>query len=219
MGLNTISHTASDVITEVKRTFGDEAGIQVTDADLIRWINSAQREILVTNQILKAVGTTDVTGGVSEYSLDGLNIVTIQSIHYNGRRLEYRTFQEAEEYITSADPQKVVAGEPILWYEWGGMINLYPVPSLDAPQALKIYYIKEPASITASNNTLSVPDKYYENIVQYVLARAYELDEDNENSQFKLGQFNQRLDALSEQENAQGTDTYPRITVLEEDMW
>lgn len=219
MGLNTTTRTVNDVLTEVKRTFGDEASIQVTDADIIRWTEAAQREILVTNQVLKAVGSTDVIGGVSEYSMDGLNILTIQSIHYNGRKLDFRTFQEAEEYITSADPQLVVAGEPILWYEWGGVINLYPVPSQDATAALKVYYIKQPDELVNSTSKLALPDIYFDRIIQYVLARAYELDEDSENSQFKLGQFSQGLDALSERENVQGTDTYPRITVLEEDMW
>lgn len=218
MSLNTTTRTVAEVITEIRRTFGDEASVQVSDDDIIRWINSAQREILIKNKILKAVGTSDVTANVSEYDITGLNIVSIQSIHFKGRKVDYMSFQEAEEYIVNSDPEKTSTGDPIIWYEWGGMLNFYPVPKATEADALKIYYIPEPATVTL-NSTLTVPNAYFENVVQYVLARAYELDEDNENSQYKLGQFNERLDALSEQENYQGQQTYPRITVLEEDSW
>lgn len=217
MGLHTSTRTVSDVITEIKRTFGDESAVQVTDGDIIRWINSAQREILVTNPVLKAVGTTDIVAGVSEYPLTDLNIISIQAIHYLGRKVEFKTFQEAEEYITESDPTRTFQGDPFIWYEWGGMINLYPVPQQDYPEALRIYYVPEPA-VAVDGGNLALPDAYYENIVQYVLARAYELDEDNENSQFKLSQFENRLNSLSEQSSSPSENTYPRITILEEDL-
>lgn len=219
MGLSTTSRTVQDVMTEVKRTFGDEAAVQVTDDDILRWVNSAQREILVQNRILKAIGSTDITAGVAQYDLSGLNVVSIQSIHYLNRKLEFKTFQEAEEYIVSADPDSTSTGDPVLWYEWAGQISLYPVPSSDAVAGLKVFYIKEPDALTTSTDRLSVPDAYYENIVQYCMAKAYELDEDNENSNFKLGQFNERLNLLAEQDNQPSQNTYPRITIYEEDMW
>lgn len=217
MGLAT--KTVQDVFTDVKRTFGDEASIQITDADIIRWINAAQREILVQNRILRTTGTTDVVANQSEYLLQGLDIVAIQSIHFNGRRLEPKSFQEAEEYIVTGDPTTTQTGDPALWYEWGGVINLYPVPDKDSAAGLKIYYIKEPPKITDPGDILAVPNSYYENVLQFVMAKAYELDEDNENANFKLGQFTQRLGDLAEQENQPSQYTYPRITVLPEDDW
>ena len=42
----TATKTVSDIATDVKRTFGDEAGVQVNDTDIARWINSAQIEIV-----------------------------------------------------------------------------------------------------------------------------------------------------------------------------
>lgn len=219
MGLYTTSKTVQDVLTEVKRTFGDESAVQITDDDILRWINAAQREILINNRILKATGTTDVTGGVSEYDFSTLKVVSIQSIQFKGRKLEYKSFQEAEEYVTSEDPLNTLEGDPILWYEWGGMIHLYPVPADDEVGALKVYYIKEPDKITSVSATLAVPDSYYENIIQFVMAKAYELDEDNENSNYKLGQFNERLGTLSEQDSMPNQSTYPRITILDEDAW
>src|SRR5215471_12265797 len=160
MGLNTTTKTVQDVVSDTRRTFGDEASVQISDDDILRWINTAQREILISNRILKAIGTTDVVGGQSEYNLSDLSIVTIQSIHWNGRKLEWRSFQDAEEYIMSTDPQKTYISDPILWYEWGGIINLYPVPQSNLTAGLKIYYIKEPPTAVI-DGPLIVPDAYY----------------------------------------------------------
>ena len=217
MGFNTTTKTVQNVFSDVRRTFGDESSVQITDDDILRWINTGQREILISNKILKAISTADVTANVSEYSLSTLSIVSIQSIHYKGTKLEWRSFQDAEEYIMSVDPQKQATGDPYMWYEWGGIINLYPIPMSDAVGALKVYYIKEPDTVNA-DSTLIVPDAYYENILQFCLSKAYELDEDPENAQFKLSQYTERLNILSEQENTPEMDTYPRITVLSEDM-
>lgn len=218
MGLNTTTKTVNDVLTDVKRTFGDESAVQVSDADIIRWINVAQREILITNRILRATGTTDITAGVSTYQMIALKIVSIQSIHYKGRKLQNRSFQEAEEYIQKQDPLLTVNSDPILWYEWGGTINLYPVPTDTVVGGLVVYYIKEPTLLTVAADLLSVPDSYYESVVRYVMARAYELDEDTEGIQLKMGAFTAGLNSLSDQETDANNDVYPRITVLAEDM-
>ena len=218
MGLNTTTKLVSDIVTDVRRTFGDESAIQVSDADIIRWVNSAQREILITNKILRAVGTTDVVSGQSEYNLAGLSVVSIQSIHYLGRKLDYRSFNEAEEYVQRLDPLKTSTGDPVMWFEWGGTINLYPVPDTSSVAALTIYYIKEPIPLTIIANPLSVPDSYYETVLQFVMAKAYELDEDTQNATAKYGQFTAGLNSRSDSEAMPNQDTYPRITIREEDM-
>ena len=217
MGFNVTTKQVQDVVTDLRRTFGDESAIQVTDSDIVRWVSEAQREILISNKILKSVASTDVVASQSEYSLDGLDIVTIQSIHFKGHKLQWRSFQEAEEYIMSNDPQKTLTQNPEMWYEWGGIVNLYPVPQYDEIAALKIYYIKEPPDVVI-DGPLLVPDRYYHSILQFCLAQAYELDEDPENSSFKLDQFAERLNILSNEQNTPEVDTYSRITVLEFDL-
>ena len=218
MGLNTTTKLVSDVVTDVRRTFGDEASIQITDADIIRWVNSAQREILIQNKILRAVGTTDVTAGQSEYNLASLNVVSIQSIHLSGRKLEYRSFNEAEEYVQRQDPLKKVSSDPTMWFEWGGTINLYPIPDTTVVAGLTVYYIKDPIMLALVTDALSVPDSYYETVLQFVMAKAYELDEDTQNATTKYGQFTARLNTLADAEAYPNQDTYPRISIREEDM-
>lgn len=211
------TYTGSDVATEVKRTFGDEAGVQITDADIIRWIDRGQLEILKNTQILRATSTSDLFAGQSVYSLDALRILKIQAIHANGAPLTYISFQEAEKYIISVDPNNDASGQPQVWTEWAGNIHIYPASSQDVTNGLSIFYLPAPIKLTALADTLSIPDAYYNNLIDFVLSKAYELDEDPQNSQFKLGQFAQGLDGMANEENIPQVAYYPVITVLPED--
>lgn len=210
--------TVQEVSDYVTRIFGDESGVQVNDEDIYRWTNAAQREILNANKILKTIAITDLLAGKYEYDVSDLKILEIQSIHFNGTKLDYRSFQEAEEYILSSDPQRTNSGQPFMWYEWARTINVYPKPDADYLQSLKIYYVQGPTKVTTMQDELSVPDEYFNRVVEFVLAQAYEMDEDSQNSDYKLGQFNNNLMGMTNTDNQPAMDTYPRITILPEDM-
>lgn len=217
MSLAPATLKVSDVATSIKRTFGDESAVQVTDADIYRWIDAAQREILSKNKILKAVATTDLVSGTSEYSFPTQNIQEVQSIYVKNRRLEYKSFQEAEEYIIEYDPNKVNTGSPEVWYEWGGVFYMYPIPDSSVTNGIKIYYVNSPTPVDALTDSLSVPDSFFNRIVEYCLSQAYEMDEDQTSSQYKASQFNSGLDEMANQEVSTSAAYYPRITVLPED--
>jgi hypothetical protein len=207
-----------DIADYVKRVFGDESAVQMTDADIYRWINAAQREILISNKLLKASGTADLVAGTDNYSFPSQNIQDVQAIHIQGVKLDFKSFQEAEDYILANDPLKTATGTPSMWYEWGGTFYVYPVPDTTIVDGIKIYYTNSPTIVSALVDSLSVPDSYFNRIVEFCLSQAYEMDEDAQNSQFKLGQFTSGLNAMAEQENTPHADTYPRITILEEDL-
>jgi hypothetical protein len=212
------TYKVSDVTMYVKRVFGDESAVQLTDDDICRWINAAQREILTTNKVLKALATADLLNGVFQYTFPSQNILEVQSILINNRKMDYRSFQEAEEYIIKTDPDRVLTGDPTMWYEWGGVFYIYPTPTTDSPAGIQIFYVNAPTTVTVPTDLLSLPDSFFNRIVEYCLSQAYEMDEDSQNSQYKLGQFAKGLDVMSNAESMMGNDTYPRITVLEDDQ-
>lgn len=212
-----ITKTANDIGVDVKRAFGDEAGVQITDSDIIRWVNQGQREILINNQINQAYSVTDVNPGQTDYPLTDLKILQIRSIHINGRPLEYRSFAEAERYVMQVDPTKLASGSPVMWYQYGGMVKLYPAPDTYTAGGLQVYYVKDFTEVVAISDLLSIPDEYFNRLSEYVLAKAYELDDDSQSSQFKLEQFASGLASMQERESGQGMDVYPSITVLPDD--
>lgn len=216
----TITKKVSDVDTYVKRQFGDESGVQITTDDIVRWINAGQLEIFRRNEPIKATSTVDLGAGVDTYTFPSyfFSILKVQSLTVSGIPVEYRSFQEAEEYILSNDPNKIQTADiPLIWYEWGGEFTFWPVPAKSVTNGIKIRYIPSPQPVTALTDLLAVPDPYFNRLLEYVLSQAYELDEDWGAASAKAEQFGTNLDSQAS-DNSVKTDTYPRITILVDDM-
>lgn len=210
------THKVSEVITHIKRQFGDESGVQVTDDDIIRWINQGQEEIFRRSEPVKSEAVTDMTSGVTNYTMPS-DVLKVQSLLVNNKPLERKSYQEAEEYILYNDPDNSQTGTPLIWYEWAGTFILWPVPDATQTGAIKIRYIKAATKVSATTDILAVPDPYYNRLLEFVLSQAYELDEDWSAASTKAEQFGTNLDAQANQDSV-STNTYPRITVLEDDM-
>jgi hypothetical protein len=200
----------SEVITAAQRQFGDEAGVQLDSADVIRWINDAQDIIVAKNKVLKAKSSSTTVASQSTYTFPTQNIHQIEAIHYNGYRVPNMSFPQAEELIFRSDPINVVLGDPQIWYEWAGTFTLWPTPN--AAKTLDLYYTQRPAQVTSTTDVLAVPDKYYQDVVRYVMQQAYEMDEDMANSQVKAQQFEDSLNNMSEEDRTAQTMTYSTIT-------
>lgn len=205
------TRTVGEVMTAVKRQFGDESGVQLEDADIIRWINDAQDVIVAKTKVLKAKSTTSSVANQGSYTFPSDNIHQVESIHYNGVRIPNMPFAEAEEYIFAADPDKTMVGTPEFWYEWAGTFTLWPTPG--GIEDIDLYYTKRPTPVTSAANILSVPDKFYQDVVRYVLINAYEMDEDLANAQAKGAQFDQSINDFSEEDRTAQNMTYGTITV------
>lgn len=206
------TRTVAEVKRAVTRQFGDESGVQIETADLYGWINDAQDEIVKRNRILKATSTGSSVIGQAAYSFPSDNILQVESIHYNGERLRNMPFAQAEESLINAS-NSAETGEPILWYEWGGSFTFWPTPP--TVQSFTIYYTMSPARITQDTDLLSVPDKYYQDVVRYALQQAYEMDEDWTASQAKAQQFTDSLNDMAEEERTAQNMTYSRVTVVD----
>jgi hypothetical protein len=209
----------SDVSAVVKRQFGDEAGVQVTDTDIMRWINMGQREILIQNPVNKAVQSTDVIKGQDTYDITTLGVLDISSIRINNFPIEYRSFNEAEDFIIKNDPNRANTGTPELWYSWAGKIILSPMPDATISNGMTIYYTKNFTPVVGTGDFLTVPDDYFNRLVEYVLAQAYELDEDSQNASYKMSQFSAGLANQANREDTPGNNLYPFITVTEDDWY
>lgn len=209
------TRTVKDVVTHVKRQFGDEAGVQINDRDIIRWINDAQIDINARNKMLKARGNADVVAGQSEYTLSSLDVQQLESIRVADQFLTHKNLTEADPGALSKSPN-AEADVPSFWWVWAGVINLWPRPSKDIPNGLTIFYTKMPTPVETSNDLLSLPDKYYGRVVDYVLARAYELDEDLNSASYMEERLAMRLEEQSEEERRGQSMTYPTISFVED---
>lgn len=214
MTLNAVSRRASDVASHVKRQFGDTAGVQVTDTDIISWINDAQLEIAVNLKPIHGRADSATVANTYTYEYPAQSIVQIESIHYNGVKIENLTLALFEQMILSSDPKRTQTGVPSHWMEWAGVITLWPTPN--AAGTLTIFYTGMPTRVVTISDLLGLPDKHYESIIFYVMSKAYEMDEEFEQSTNQRQQFLGRILDQSDEERVSAHLTYPTITFIED---
>lgn len=214
MSLNPVTKLASDVVTYVKRQFGDESNVQITDADIYRWINSAQLQVVAKIAPIKAKGTTNVVEGQKIYDLSALAIHQIDSIHYNGNYLPQKNFSEAERVIFEFPENPDSVADPAFWYEYAGQVYLYPVPNQTIVGGLEIFYVKMPSPVSSGADALTIPDKYFDAIASWVLSKAYELDEEFDQAANYRQHFDNQLSEQNGEDRVSANMTYPVITYL-----
>jgi hypothetical protein len=201
--------TVGDVYDAVKRIFGDEAGVQLTNADIVRWINEAQVDISKQNQILQTTATLPVTAGTATYSLTSVTprIDSLASLLLDGRRVGNIPISQAEESISLADPEGTETGAPQFWYAWGGDVTFWPKPNKN--YTMTIRYNAQPTDITSvSTDVLSLPNECFTDVVNFVLMKAYEMDENPELMAVKQAEYSASVAERGEQERLAATMTY-----------
>jgi hypothetical protein len=207
----------SEIKTRVKRQFGDESSVQLTDADIIRWINDAQREIARTNdEVLETIATTAVSAGTADYALPS-DLLRLRSVRFGNRKIEGLSLQEANDKIVNYEnPASYQQGTPQYFWIYANRITLYPVPAASDSDDLKLYYTRLPTDVSIDADIPDLHLKYHLAIVQYVLHQAYEMDEDWAASGNKSSQFVDNLNSLKESD-WQDRTTYPVIMIRPED--
>ncbi len=212
MGLNTTTRTGENVAQFVRRAFGDESSVQITDNDLLGWINDGIVEIAQKLKINRKRGFTDVVQDQGSYDFNGLNIIEIESLRVDGMVITSLEYQEAEEELFNTDPLNESRGRPKYWYVYENQVNLWPVPNFDSANGLGILYIEAPARLSALSDTLSIPDKYFNALNHYVLAQSYQLDENTEWFTIKIQQFTAALEGEIDEDKISSFRYFPSIT-------
>lgn len=216
MSLNVTTRTVLDIAATVRRQFGDESGVQITDNDIYRWVTDGQKDIAVKNKVLKGRAQVDSVSGQAEYSMPLVNIASIESIHWDGSPLAGLPYPEVESYIKDYSGNAAAAGVPVVWYEWAGTITFWPKPATTTVAVITLLYTRLPDAVTGMADVLSLPDRYFNTLVKYVLSQAYEMDEDWDASNFKIKQLGEDLDNMADDERSTSSMTYPVINALVE---
>jgi hypothetical protein len=214
----------ADIRTRVKRNFGDESGVQITDDDITRWINDGQRQIVLQNEgLLEKTATANCTVNIQEYSLPS-DILILRAVHfkYTGEEsyfwLRGYSLNEFNEYIDGWDGSTFNKGRPLCYTVYAGQLKVFPIPDTTITSAFKIYYTRSPVDVSGPTDTPDLPILYHESLVKYCLTQAYEIDEDWTASEQKAAELATDLKLLRGREDWKKQETYPLITVLDEDI-
>lgn len=209
--------TVQDVITHVQRQFGDESGSQITQADIIRWVNLGQLEITRQNPWNQTIATTPSVANQDTYNFSGNNIIAVIALWYAGVPLEQRSFNEVQELILSKTGvgAPITASTPVLWYDWDDSVVLYPPPT-NSGDTIKLYCTIQPTTVSNPSDALVLPDIYFQSLINFVMAQAYELDDDWQGSSLTKKKFDADMAVMEEEYGSKRY--YPVINVMQEDM-
>ena len=222
MPAESFSYTTFDVYERVRSLFGDTSGAQITDQMVLRWINDGQQEIVNNNPILKETKYATVTAGTSEVTFPSDKVQYIEAVYVDGRPVRNLTPQAFREYILADDPTKAARAKyPDVWYERNGIITLYPTPDTTFVDGLKLEFVKQPEKkvLISTSEVLSIPDRYLNELVNYVMTQALELDENYTGAELKRSQFREGLDRQSQRENVAQISSYPQVMPDPEDYY
>ena len=219
-----ININGQDVATRVRRTFGDEAAVQVSDEDIVRWINDAQIELVKRNEtVLQTTGTANIVAGTAAYSLPA-DLLILRSVRYKYDdmtsfvSLKYANLQEFDDTLNGWDGTLFTNANPKIFTRYADTISLFPTPDQSATGGLKYLYSTIPTDITDLTDALSLPLIYHTTIVNYCLWQASLLDEDYDPSQLHKAYLDESVNNLIALDSMEQTEYYPKITVLEDDM-
>ena len=222
MPAESFSYTTFDVYERVRSLFGDTSGAQITDQMVLRWINDGQQEIVNNNPILKDTKYSDIVSGQAEYTFPDDKVQYIEAVYIESRPIRNLTPQAFREIILDDDPTRsATASYPEVWYERNGVITFYPTPDENYTQGLKLEFVKQPAKkvLISTSEILSVPDRYLNELVNYVMTQALELDENYTGAELKRSQFREGLDRQSQRENIAQISSYPQVLPDPEDYY
>lgn len=204
---------ASDVLSHVKRAFGDESGVQITDADIFRWLNAGMTDIAYQTKCIQGKATTATVVGTYEYMPPTPNAIEISSIQLDGKPLTGVEWGQAQQSLVGDDPTWTQSGTPEWWTKWADTIYIYPKPATIG--TLTIFYVGTPAKVTSGADLLGIEDRYYTALLLYIMAQAYELDEDFQARDSAQSQYQQKIsDAFGEEDVAQNL-FYATITEVD----
>jgi hypothetical protein len=207
MPIETYTKTGQDVATDVQNKFGDTGQVQVTDAMLLSWINSGQQEIATNDIRLTGTSVTNLLAGVAIYDLGSVSasIRSIIQVRVNGAYAEVLQYPQFSQFVRDNTDTGATASIATLW---NGALQIWPAPAASVVQGLIIDYTAYPASLSGLNAPLTVPDRFYQALCDWVLAQALELDENYEAAQSKLGHYENRVTKQLSRTNESPTDYY-----------
>lgn len=206
------SFTGDDLAFRVRSQFGDMSGAQLGDPALLSWINDGQREIVNSNPILRDTKITNIVAGQADYSFPSDKVLVVEAVYVSGYPITNMTPQEARAYIKTQDPEATAKSDrPFVWYERAGVITFYPVPEKTITNGLKLEYIKNPTPLAALTSAISIPDRYFNELVNYVIAQALEMDENYDAANMKHRQFRDGLDRQNLKDTISQDALYPQV--------
>ena len=183
--------TGTNLLSRIEDILQDTTSVRWPEAELLRYINDAQREIV--NYRPESSAKTDnvqlVTGTKQTLPTDGLRLIKVTrnmsdaSGGATGKRavrivnVDILNTQEPDwnAPTVSGDAQHGTVVKHYIFDE-DDPKNYYVYPGVNGNAYLEIVYSKVPTDLSSGSSNLDIDDIYGNAVIDYVLFRAYQKD-------------------------------------------
>jgi hypothetical protein len=213
-----------DVFARAQVLFGDDASIQLTGDKVLAWVNDAQEE--ASNSIpnlLPQTGYLDSVNGQLRYDppedlykLWGLKYKdsTLQSYY----QLTYMSILDLYQQVDGWDGTVYATGTPQVFSRESNKLILFPAPREDTVHGIQIIYARYPVPVTNQTDAIDLPAYLNQFVLDFIMNKAYEMDEDWTAADRLANRVQQRLnEAQSTPEDRLHSGTYKSVTEMSED--
>lgn len=211
--------SVGDILTRVQRQFGDEAGIQVIQDDVIRWVNDCQREISMQHENLhQTTAAANTILGVNTVDLPA-DCLSVQEVKYKGTgdsvffNLRYITPDEVSRFFFDTG-----TGAPVAYTRGQNstdQIILFPTPDVSLAGSIQFVYSRYTEDVSTINDTLDLPEYYHQLVLEFCLMKAYEMDENWEAADRKSQYVQSTIDFNNGRGSWVDHKTYPTVSETE----
>lgn len=171
---------AQDVITRASDLLFDQGNVRWPVDELIRWINDAQREIIGYRPDLGATTEMVSLQAGAKQDLKGSPTSAIRIIEVtrnaNGDAIRITQMENLTAYNPgwASAPQSGTIKNYMFNEATPTVFWVYP-PATAGTQ-VEVSYLKMPTAIVNAGDTLSIPDTFFNPVLDYVLFRAMSKD-------------------------------------------
>lgn len=208
--------SVEDIIKAVQRQFGDDTGAQIIVDDIYRWINEGQL------QISRRIGDNVVPGtpiptviGTHQYDLPA-DFFKMQWVELDGKRLQIVSIQQMYALFPELDSSSGTQSVPKFFATSisstdSNRYRLTLAPKPGAVGSITFAYNRRPPIITSSEQDLSIPVEYYSTLETFCIAKAKQMDGDDQGAALLASQFKTEVHEDSHDAKHKDEDTYPMI--------
>lgn len=201
-----------DIRTRVQRQFGDTSGAQILEADIDRWANDAQVDIVRRTEALQEKTQVNTVAGQETYPVPA-NFLLVKRVTHDGLLLMRTTLDELDA-LAGNRQEAAFTGVPKRYFVWDNEIGLYPLPEASGVSNLDIWYIRTPATLAAPADIPEIPVFQHEDIVTFCLIRAKQLNEDFDQAAKYEQEYERRLGNAMYESMWPHADEYPAVRSL-----
>lgn len=173
--------TTAELITQTRTRFGEDSttATQVTDAQILSFLNVAQRELCAETNLLLSCWTSSTVAGQEDYSVpsDYHKAEAVFLYKATGANTKTRLRPIG---ILDRDPS-LAQGEPMYYYIWGVNVSgnnqykfgLRPIPIESGTDDLRIWARQMPKDMVSGGQAPEVKDVWQDALVDGCLMLLY----------------------------------------------